>query len=75
MKVKADGHHKGLETPAPFAGPLRSMNVVCFDNTNASIACSSVGSVRSVQISLVAMDPQGVVPDMTVTARTFVQYS
>ncbi len=67
-------YRRNTDAPAPFAGPFRSMSVVCFDATNATIACSSVASVKSVQVSLVAMDPQGVVPDMTVTARAFVQY-
>lgn len=62
------------DPPAPFAGPFRSMSVVCFDNTNATVSCSTPSSVRSVQIALVAMDPQGIVPDMTVTARAFLQY-
>lgn len=57
----------------PFAGPFRSMSVVCFDAGGASIACTSVASVRSVQVSLVAMDPQGKVADITVTARAFRQ--
>lgn len=67
-------YRRNTDSPAPFAGPFRSMSVVCFDNTNATTACTTVASVRSVQISLVAMDPQGVVPDMNFTARTFVQY-
>ncbi len=58
----------------PFAGPFRSMSVTCFDATNATISCSSVASVRSVQVSLVAMDPEGQAPDITVTSRAFVQY-
>ncbi len=62
------------DAPQPFAGPFRSMSVVCFDATNTTIVCTTVGSVRSVQISLVAMDPDGVLPDMTVTSRVFVQY-
>ncbi|MGQ0550853.1 MAG: hypothetical protein ACT4PY_14420 [Armatimonadota bacterium] len=56
-----------------LAGPFRSMSVQCFDNAGGSIACGSVASVRSVQVSLVAMDPQGIVPDITVTARAFRQ--
>lgn len=62
--------------PDPFlrlAGPFRSMSVTCFDNTGAVIACTSVASVRSVQVALVAMDPSGEVADMTVTARAFRQ--
>lgn len=57
----------------PFAGPFRSMSVTCFDATNASIACTSVASVKSVQVALVAMDPDGKIPDITVTSRAFRQ--
>lgn len=62
--------------PDPFlrlAGPFRSMSVTCFDAAGATIACTSVASVRSVQVSLVAMDPQGEVADITVTSRAFRQ--
>lgn len=64
------------DAPSPFrslAGPFRSMSVTCFDAAGAVIACTSVASVRSVQVSLVAMDPTGEVADMTVTARAFRQ--
>lgn len=57
----------------PLAGPFRSMSVLCFDATNASIACTSVASTSSVQVSLVAMDPDGQIPDVTVTSRAFRQ--
>ncbi len=58
---------------APLAGPFRSMSVTCFNNAGATIACTSVSSVRAVQVSLVAMDPTGEVADITVTARAFRQ--
>ncbi len=64
------------DAPNPFrslAGPFRSMSVLCFDAAGAALACTSVASVRSVQVSLVAMDPQGEVADITVTARAFRQ--
>ena len=57
----------------PFAGPFRSMSVTCFDANNASILCTSVASVRAVQVALVAMDPDGQIPDITVTSRAFRQ--
>ncbi len=63
-----------LDAPAPFAGPFRSMSVACFDANNLAISCTTVASVRSLQVSLVAMDQDGVVPDLTVTSRVFVQY-
>ncbi len=69
------------DAPAPFAGPFRSMSEVCFDASNTSISCSCVvvsatcpTAVISIQVSLVAMDPEGQVPDVTVTSRVFVQY-
>jgi prepilin-type N-terminal cleavage/methylation domain-containing protein len=57
----------------PLAGPFRSMSVQCFDGSGATIACTSVTSVRSVEVSLVVMDPQGQIPDITVTSRAFRQ--
>lgn len=64
------------DAPSPFrslAGPFRSMSVTCFDAAGAIVACTSVASVRAVQVSLVAMDPTGEVADITVTARAFRQ--
>lgn len=58
---------------APLAGPFRSMSVSCFDATAAAVSCTSAASVRSVQVSLVAMDPSGEVADITVTGRAFRQ--
>ncbi len=66
-------YRKNADAFQPFAGPFRSMSVICFDATSTAIACSSVSSVRSVQVSLVAMDPEGQVSDWTVTSRAFVQ--
>lgn len=71
LGVEVDGTRP--DTLQPLAGPFRSMSVQCFDAAGASIACTSAASVRSVQISLVVMDPQGVVSDITVTARAFRQ--
>jgi hypothetical protein len=53
----------------PLAGPFRSLSVTCFDGSGASTSCSSLASVREIEVSLVAMDPAGVVPDITVTER------
>ncbi len=58
---------------ARLAGPFRSMTVTCYDRTGATIACTNVSSARSVQVSLVAMDPTGEVADITVTAGAFRQ--
>ena len=66
-------YRRGLDAFQPLAGPFRSMSVECFDAAGASIACTPVASVRSVQVSLVVMDPQGKVPDITVTSRAFQQ--
>lgn len=70
----------GLETAGarsdplqPLAGPFRSLGVACFDGSGASIACSSVTAVRQVQVSLVAMDPTGATPDVTVTEQVAVR--
>lgn len=52
-----------------LAGPFRSLAVTCFDQAGAALDCASVALVRSVQVQLVAMDPQGLVEDLTVTSR------
>jgi type II secretory pathway pseudopilin PulG len=57
----------------PFAGPFRSMSVSCWDDDGASIACTSPGSVRTVQVALVVMDPEGQIPDMTLTSSAYRQ--
>lgn len=58
---------------AALAGPFRSMSVSCFDAADAAVACSPVTAVRGVQVTLVVMDPSGLVPDMTVTGRAYRQ--
>lgn len=57
----------------PLAGPFRSMTVTCFNDAGATVSCATAASVRSVQVALVAMDPQGVVADITITTRAFRQ--
>lgn len=66
-------YRRGTDPWQPLAGAFRSMSVTCFDAANASISCTPASSVRSVQVSLVAMDPQGVVSDITVTSRAYRQ--
>jgi type II secretory pathway pseudopilin PulG len=70
----------GGETPGTradplesLAGPFRSMSVTCFNAAGGTIGCSPTTAVRSVQVALVVMDPDGRVPDITVTGRTFRQ--
>jgi type II secretory pathway pseudopilin PulG len=57
----------------PLAGAFRSMAVTCFNDAGATVGCASAASVRAVQVALVAMDPQGIVADITVTTRAFRQ--
>lgn len=54
-----------------LAGPFRSLGVTCFDAANATIPCSPTTPVRAVQVALAVMDPDGVVPDMTLTDEAF----
>lgn len=56
---------------APLAGPFRSLGVTCFDGSGASSPCSPTTPVREIEVSLVAMDPTGAIPDITVTERAF----
>lgn len=58
---------------AALAGPFRSMSVSCFNAAGTAVACSPVGPVRAVQVTLVVMDPSGRVPDATVTGRAYRQ--
>lgn len=62
----------------PLAGPFRAMSVLCFNAAGGSVACPaapgpSAAAVRSVQITLTAMDPSGEVGDVVVTARAYRQ--
>ncbi len=56
-----------------LAGPFRSVSVTCFSATGAVVPCAPTTPVRSVQVALVVMDPTGLIPDITVTGRTFRQ--
>lgn len=58
---------------AALAGPFRSLSVACFDALHSSIPCSPTPPVRAVQVSLVVMDPDGAVPDMTLTDMAYRQ--
>jgi prepilin-type N-terminal cleavage/methylation domain-containing protein len=57
----------------PLGGPFRTMAVTCYDATDASINCSSVASVKSVQVALTTMDSTGEVADIVVTSRAYRQ--
>jgi hypothetical protein len=56
-----------------LAGPIRSLTVVCFAATGAPVDCSQARQVRSVQVTLAVMDPDGRVPDLVVSGRAFRQ--
>ncbi len=56
-----------------LAGPFRSLSVTCYDAAGAVVDCAPATQVRSVQVTLVVMDPSGRIPDITVTGRTFRQ--
>lgn len=58
---------------AALAGPFRSLGVACFDAAHAAIGCSPTTPVRAVQVTLVVMDPTGVVPDITLTDEAYRQ--
>lgn len=62
----------------PLAGPFRAMSVLCFDAAGSTVACPAApglsgAAVRSVQISLAAMDPTGEVADLVLTFRAYRQ--
>lgn len=66
-------YRRGTDPWQPLAGPFRSMTFTCFDAANVTISCLSPSLVRSVQIRLVAMDPRGIVPDITIISRAYRQ--
>lgn len=62
----------------PLAGPFRAMSVRCFNAAGAEVTCpaspgTAAAAVRSVQISLTAMDPTGEVADLVLTSRAYRQ--
>ncbi len=57
----------------PLGGPFRTMTVQCYDAAGSSISCASPASVKSVEVSLTAMDPTGEVADIVVTSRAYRQ--
>ena len=61
------------DTLAALAGPFRSLSVACFDALHTSVACSPTTPVRAVQVTLVAMDPSGAIPDVPLTDEAFRQ--
>ncbi len=58
---------------ASLAGPFRAMTVQCYDAAGSSVSCATPAAVKSVQISLAAMDPTGEVADVVVTSRAYRQ--
>ncbi len=56
-----------------LAGPFRSISVTCYSAAGAVVPCAPTTPVRSVQVALAVMDPTGLIPDITVTGRTFRQ--
>lgn len=58
---------------AALAGAFRSLTVACFDARHAAVACAPTTPVRAVQVTLVAMDPTGMVPDITMTGQAYRQ--
>jgi len=55
----------------PLGGPFTSMTVNCFDVAGTASLCSSAASVRSVQVALTALDPDG--NPITFSTRAFRQ--
>ena len=55
----------------PLGGPFTSMTVSCFDVAGTASLCSNAVSVRSVQVALTALDPDG--NPITFSTRAFRQ--
>jgi type II secretory pathway pseudopilin PulG len=62
-----------LDAFAPLAGPFRAMAVRCFDRAGSVVTCATASAVKSVEVTLTAMDPTGEVADVVVTARAYRQ--
>jgi len=58
---------------AALGGPFRSLTVACFDGAGAAISCATPALVRTVEVTLVATDPTGRVPDLTFRGRAMRQ--
>jgi hypothetical protein len=58
---------------ASLAGPFRSMSLTCYNASGTSVSCASPAAIRAVQVTIVVMDPDGRVPDMTVMGRSYRQ--
>jgi type II secretory pathway pseudopilin PulG len=62
----------------PLAGPFRAMDVQCFNAAGSAFACPAgpgpnAAAVRSVLVTLTAMDPTGEVADLVLTSRAYRQ--
>lgn len=58
---------------ATLGGPFRSLAVTCFDGAGSAVSCATPALVRAVEVTLVALDPAGRVPDMTFRGRAMRQ--
>ena len=58
---------------AALGGPFRSLTVACLDDAGTAISCATPALVRTVEVTLVAMDPAGRVPDMMFRGRAMRQ--
>jgi len=56
-----------------LAGSFRSMAVQCYNASGTGVACAPAAAVRSVEITLVVMDPTGGVADIVLTSRAYRQ--
>jgi type II secretory pathway pseudopilin PulG len=57
------------DASAPLAGPFRTLVVSCFDASGGALPCAPSGPVQTVQIQLVVMDADGLVPDLSLTGQ------
>jgi hypothetical protein len=61
------------DPPAVLGGPFRLLDVACFTDRWEGISCANPTLVRGVEVTLVARDPAGRVPDVTFRGRAMRQ--
>ncbi len=73
--ISVAAEENGIRADAfqPLGGPFRGMAVQCYDAAGSSVSCATPAAVKSVEISLAAMDPTGEVADVVATSRAYRQ--
>jgi hypothetical protein len=71
--VGAEENGSRVDVLESLAGSFRSMAVQCYNTSGTGVACAPAAAVRSVEITLVVMDPTGGVADIVLRSRAYRQ--